>query len=141
MQKFLFGLIFVVLFSSFSTPSLAAKKRVYGSVSTVSTSSKSVAVSPRLRRDRGALLLNISGLSSTKSVTYELTYTGSGQDQGVFGTIDPATSGNSTSRSLYFGTCSHNVCTPHYGVTGVRLSVIIKTSAGKTITRRYRIKT
>lgn len=141
MKKLIFCLVFAVLFFTTPSSSEAAKKRVYGSTSVVSTSSKSVAVSPRLRRDRGALLLNVSGLSSAKSLTYELTYTGSGQDQGVFGSIDPATSGNSTSRSLYFGTCSHNVCNPHSSVKNARLVVTIKTTAGKMITRRYRIKT
>lgn len=141
MKKLIFCLVFAVLFLATPSSSEAAKKRVYGSTSVVSTSSKSVAVSPRLRRDRGALLLNVSGLSGAKSLTYELTYTGSGQDQGVFGSIDPATSGASTSRSLYFGTCSHNVCNPHTGVKNARLAVTIKTNAGKTITRRYRIKT
>lgn len=141
MKKLFFCLVFISLLSVFSHPTQAAKKRVYGSNSVVSTSSKSVIVTPRLRRDRGALLLNVSGLSSAKSLTYELTYTGSGQDQGVFGSIDPATSGNSTSRSLYFGTCSHNVCNPHSGVKNARLTVSIKTTSGKMITRRYRIKT
>ena len=140
MKKFIFCLILVSSFWFQVSIANAAKKRVYGSTSVVSAA-RSVVVSPKLRRDHGALLLNISGLSLAKSVSYELTYTGSGQEQGVFGNIDPATSGNSISRSLYFGTCSHNVCTPHYGVKNTRLTVIIKTTAGKTITKRYRVKT
>ncbi|MBI2464722.1 hypothetical protein HYV64_01145 [Candidatus Shapirobacteria bacterium] len=142
MKNSLFSVfIFYFLFFTFVSSANAAKKRVYGSTAVVSTTSKSVVVSPRLRRDKGALLLNVSGLSTVKSLTYELTYTGSGQDQGVFGSIEPSTSGNSTSRSLYFGTCSHNVCNPHSGVKNARLTVTIKTSAGKNIIRRYRIKT
>jgi hypothetical protein len=136
----IFVFTFNFLFFIFVSPIYAAKKRIFGSVASKSTSGTSVIVSPSLRRDHGALLLNISGLSAAKSVTYELTYTGSGQDQGVFGSIDPATSGKSTSRSLYFGTCSHNVCNPHLGVKGVRLTVVVKTTAGKTITKRYSVK-
>lgn len=140
MKKIFFCLILVSCFSFLVSPSLAVKKRVFGKAVAVSTS-KSVIVTPRLRADRGALLINFSGLSLAKSVTYELTYLGSGQEQGVFGSVDPTTAGSSTSRSLYFGTCSHNVCNPHTGVKDARLTVVVKTTAGKTITKRYRIKT
>lgn len=140
MKKLISTLLLITCYVLLATPSMAVKKRVFGKTVAVSTS-KSVVVSPRLRADRGALLINFSGLSLAKSVTYELTYLGSGQEQGVFGSVDPATSGSSTSRSLYFGTCSHNVCNPHSGVKDARLTVVIKTTAGKTITKRYRIKT
>jgi hypothetical protein len=136
-------IIFVLLILFLITPpsANAAKKRVYGTATTVVSTAKGVAVTPSLRRDHGALLIYFSGLSAAKSVSYELTYTGSKQEQGVFGSIDPKTSGNSASRSLYFGTCSHLVCTPHYGVTNMKLNVIVKTNTGSTITKRYRIKT
>lgn len=138
MKKVLFPIFLAVCLISLVSPAVAAKKRVYGQ--TAVSASKSVIVSPRLRKDRGALLLNISGLSAAKSVTYELTYIGSEQEQGVFGSISSATSANAASRSLYFGTCSRNVCTPHYGVKNVRLTVVIKTTKGTTITKRYRVK-
>jgi hypothetical protein len=54
-------------------------------------------------------------LGNVKSVTYELNYVSWDVAQGAMGSI--AVSGQtSDSRDLYFGTCSHGVCTPHYGL-------------------------
>jgi hypothetical protein len=54
------------------------------------------------------------------------------------GSITPA--GSTDSRDLYFGTCSHGVCTPHRGIQGATLLIETQLKSGKTHVKRYRIK-
>lgn len=93
----------------------------------------------RLRSDRRALILSITGLNNTESVSYLFTYYGSGQNQGAQGVIRP-TEGIATSRELLFGTCSHGVCTYHNGIKDARLEVTAKLKNGKTTIKRYKIR-
>lgn len=136
----LFFVLLTILFFWKPTFAQAAKIRVSkpassGSSTSVGTGTPAVYLS--LRRDRLALNLSFVNLKATKSATYELTYTGSGQDQGVFGSIKPTESGK---RSLYFGTCSYRVCNPHKNIQNMKLSVKFSLNNGKTISKRYKIK-
>jgi hypothetical protein len=133
-------LVLAVMFFREPASVQAAKVRVFtpassGSSTTVGNGTPAVYLS--LRRDRQALNLSFINLKATKSATYELTYTGSGQDQGVFGSIKPTESGK---RSLYFGTCSYRVCNPHKNIQNMKLSVKFSLNNGKTISKRYKIK-
>jgi len=132
-------IIFTFLFLIKPASVLAAKKRVFNkSVSSGSSSASGTpAVYLSLRRDRLALNMSFVNLKTTKSATYELTYFGSGNDQGVFGSLKPTDSGQ---RSLYFGTCSSRVCNPHKNIQNMRLSVKFTLSNGQTISKRYKIK-
>ena len=143
MKKNIASLLFILaVILSFQKPTSvqAAKVRVFksgSSGSSVSSGTGVPAVYLKLRRDRLALSLSFANLKATKSTTYELTYVGNGIDQGVFGSIKPTESGQ---RSLYFGTCSHAVCSPHKNIQNMKLSVKFLLTNGKTISKRYKIK-
>jgi len=116
---------------------LAKKKIVFSSGSATTTGS--FTISPRLRKDRRALLVTFSNLNLVNSFTYELTYLGSGIDQGVFGNVTPKGE-TSTSRELLFGTCSHGVCRFHTGITDMKFKVTATLKNGQTIVKKYRVK-
>lgn len=132
-------IILVLLALFFPSPSHALKKRVWTAASSSSKASVNPWVSAKLDRWHQNLILNFGSLNKSSSVSYELTYNGSGTDQGVFGSIDPS-KGASVSRTLYFGTCSHNVCTAHKNIVNTRLEVRFKLFTGKTLVKRFRIK-
>src|SRR3990167_9376748 len=75
----------------------------------------------RLSRGTNSVVISFINLGNVSKVSYTLSYLGSGISQGVVGSITP--SGASDSRDLYFGTCSHGVCTPHYSIKNARLVV------------------
>ena len=96
-------------------------------------------VSPKLRGDRMAVALYFGNLSKVKSVSYVLTYQGSGSDQGAIGSVD-SSSGNAANRELLFGTCSSGVCTYHSNIVNAKLEVTVEQLSGKKTLKRYRIK-
>lgn len=116
---------------------LAKKKIVFSSGTT--SAGRGFIISPRLRKDRRALLVTFSNLNVVNSFTYELTYLGSGVDQGVFGSVTPKGEA-STSRELLFGTCSHGVCRYHTNISGMKFKVTATLKNGQTINKRYKVK-
>lgn len=93
----------------------------------------------RLSRATNSVVLTFLNLDKVKSVTYTLSYVANGIPQGAVGTL--AVSGQTTdSRDLYFGTCSHGVCTPHYNLRNVTVLVTTTLPSGATHTKRYRIR-
>lgn len=110
------------------SPPTATKKIVTGVVfSTAKLSSASRSV-----------LISFSNLDKVNKISYMLNYTGSGQSQGVGGSITP--SGTTDSRDLYFGTCSKGVCTPHYNIKNATLLVTAMLKSGGTRSKRYIIR-
>lgn len=135
-------ILFLVLFvasSLFTTPAFAAKSRVRKQT-TAAAGTVGVAYSKaRLSQTTNSVVITFLNLNRVKRVTYTLSYTASGIQQGVVGTLVP--SGQSgDSRDLYFGTCSHGVCTAHYNIKNVTLLVQTTLTSGATHTKRYRIK-
>ena len=118
---------------------VSAKKRIGSGTNTSVVSSGPFAVYPRLTKDRKALLVTFSNLNAISSFSYELTYLGSGIDQGVFGQVTPKGE-NSTSRELLFGTCSHGVCRYHTGIKNMLFVVKATLKNGQTLTKKYRVK-
>jgi hypothetical protein len=120
-----------------TTPISAAKLRVRktsgGSGGSISYSSA------KLSRSTNSIVVTFQNLTNTKRVQYELSYSANGIPQGAMGTIT-TTGLVSDSRDLYFGTCSHGVCTPHYNITNATLVVTAQLTSGGTNTKRYRIK-
>ena len=102
------------------------------------TSYSGLIISPKIRSDRLALILNISNLQKVNSVTYTLMYQTNGEDQGISGTLD-SSSGSSATRDLLFGTCS-DVCRYHQNISNMKLEVVALLSNGKQTLKRYRIK-
>lgn len=101
--------------------------------------SSSITVSPRLRADRKALLVSFGNLQNATSVSYTLTYTHDGQEEGAGGSVNPA-DGNTASRELLFGTCSSGVCRYHSGISNMKFEVTAQLKSGKKIVKRYRIR-
>lgn len=98
-----------------------------------------VVVSPKLRFDRGALVVYFGNLNKANSITYTLMYQSAGVDQGVSGTLD-STSGNAITRELYFGTCSSGVCRPHGDLSNMKLEVTSELTNGKKTLKRFKIR-
>lgn len=96
-------------------------------------------VSAKLRADRKALNVTFQNLTDVKSLDYVLTYTGSGADQGVTGSVDTS-AGATATRELVFGTASAGVYKYHTNITNMRFEVTIKLKTGKTIVKKYKVK-
>lgn len=120
------------------TPSVhAAKPRVQKNAPTVS---KNVVAgvsysSAKLSAASRSIIVSFFNLNKVNRISYMLSYTGSGQSQGVGGAITP--SGTTDSRDLYFGTCSKGVCTPHYNIKNATLTVTVTLKSGGTRSKRY----
>jgi hypothetical protein len=121
-------------------PSLALKKRVWtASPASSAYSGGSPSVGAKLTTDRQNIVVTFRNVAATSSITYELTYTGNDLEQGIFGAVKPD-EGNTVSRTLYFGTCSKNVCTPHRNLKNGVLSLSYRLKSGSTLAKRYRIR-
>jgi hypothetical protein len=88
----------------------------------------------KLTANKRNINMALSNLSTVASLTYELTYTNNGIDEGVFGSIKKVTTKN-LSRTLYLGTCSHGACTPHKKVKNIRIEARFKLKTGEAMTR------
>lgn len=98
-----------------------------------------IGVSPRLRSDRKALIVNFSNLQNAAAVSYLLTYQTSTQDEGAMGAL--GLKGSSQDKvELLFGTCSKNVCRYHTGVKDTKLDISYTLKTGKKYLKKYRIK-
>src|SRR4030042_4251288 len=117
----------------------AAKARNWGAVKvTTQSSGGSPRIGAKLTKWKQYVYLTFSNLGKVESVDYELTYTGSGIDQGVWGSIKVSSA--AVSRELFMGTCSRNVCVAHKNISGVRLAITYKMKDGSSLGKRYKIK-
>lgn len=139
MKRFLGILFILALTSLLFTPSVyAAKVRIRKPrAAKTGISYSSASVSPNTH----SVILSLTNLSPVKRVNYELSYSSWDIPQGAMGTI--AVTGQTTdSRSLYFGTCSHGVCTPHYSLSPTAsLLVCMDMQNGTEWCKRYNINT
>ena len=139
LRKLCIGFAVLILFITTSESVLAAKPRVRSTALTTTKKSGGVAYSSaKLSRPTNSVVVNFLNLNLASRVDYVLNYTASGISQGAIGAVTPA--GTTDKRDLYFGTCSHGVCTPHKNITGASLTVTTKLKSGGTYTKRYRIK-
>ncbi len=127
-----FSLLLVLAIAS---PVNAAKLRVRKTSGGIVRTYSSV----KLSRNTNSVVITFQNLTDAKRVRYELSYIANGVPQGAMGTIQTAGL-VSDSRDLYFGTCSHGVCTPHYNITNTTLIITTELTSGGTNTKRYRIK-
>ncbi|QQG40989.1 MAG: hypothetical protein HYV37_01550 [Candidatus Levyibacteriota bacterium] len=111
-----------------------AKKVINSSGKTVG-----ISVSPKLRRDRKALLVYFSNLQNASNVSYALIYRTEGREEGAGGSVRKD-EGSSASRELLFGTCSKNICRYHTNITNAIFEVTGTLASGKSFTKRYRIR-
>jgi hypothetical protein len=131
-------MILTVLFSFAAYPVHAAKPRVRSGAKSPVVYSTSGYSKAKLSRSTNSVVVTFMNLGNVSRVTYTLSYTANGIEQGAMGSITPA--GSTDSRDLYFGTCSHGVCTPHRGIQGATLLIETQLKSGKTHVKRYRIK-
>jgi hypothetical protein len=108
----------------------ALKKRI--------RAARAVYSSARLSRATNSVVATFYTLAGVAKFDYVLNYSANGVPQGVVGAFVP--SGGNESRDLYFGTCSHGVCTPHYGITNATLTITTTMTNGATYIKRYLIK-
>ena len=136
--------VFIILLLALATltliPSVSAAKPRVRTSGTKSSGAVATGYSKaKLSRSTNSVVVTFINLSNTSRVTYTLSYTANGIDQGAVGSLVPSGAATET-RDLYFGTCSHGVCTPHRGVQKAVLLVESQLKSGKTNTKRYRIR-
>ena len=130
------ALFLLVVMTFFAPKALALKKLVRKPHARVAGMSFSKA---SLSRPTHSVIITFMNLDKVTHVDYALSYMANGIAQGAIGSFTPG--GQSTeSRDLYFGTCSKGVCTPHYGITHVTLTITTTLTNGNTNTKRYVIK-
>lgn len=132
-----FLLIFLI-FGSAEAVKILPQAQKGAKTTSVRSGGSGITVSPRLRNDRKALLINFGNLQNAKSVSYTLIYQTNGQEEGAGGTLSSLS--GSQSRELLFGTCSKNVCRYHQNITNARFEVTYTSSSGKKYLKRYRIR-
>ena len=138
--------LFVVLFLSalalaHLSPVEAAKPRTPAATAVKSFGSGTTTgySKAKLSRNTNSVILTFMNLGSVSKITYTLSYTANGIEQGAMGSLTPT--GNTTdSRDVYFGTCSHGVCTPHRGIQNASLVVETHLKNGRTNVKRYKIR-
>lgn len=117
---------------------LAAKPRIINKSAKTNGVSSSGFVTVRLSRPANSVIISLRNLGQIQKVDYTLSYAARGIEQGVVGGLTPTKA--TDSRSLYFGTCSKGVCTPHRQITGAVLTIKFSKKSGGILTKRYRIK-
>mgnify|MGYP001567939094 FL=1 len=133
--------VLLLFLSAFAlTPSVfAARARVRSAVSKNTGSATTGYSKAKLSRSTNSVVITFLNLGNVSRVTYTLSYMANGIEQGAMGSLVPSGS-SADSRDLYFGTCSHAVCTPHRGIQNASLLVETKLKSGKINVKRYRIK-
>lgn len=102
------------------------------------TTGTTISVSPRLRPDRKALMVNFSNLQNAKSVSYMLVYKTNGQEEAAMGALNLGASKETS--ELLFGTCSKNVCRYHPNIKDARLEVSYTSKTGKKYLKKFKIR-
>ncbi len=123
----------------FTPTALAAKPRVRTSVAKGSVRAATGYSQARLSRGTNSIVLTFINLSKVSKSTYTLSYTANGIEQGAIGSLVP-TGNESEKRDIYFGTCSHGVCTPHRGIQRAVLLVETQLKSGGTNVKRYKVR-
>lgn len=100
---------------------------------------KGVAVSVKFKGDRGGIVATFSNLEIAKSVSYTLSYTSRGIQEGAGGTISNLSSGTTT-RELLFATCSSGVCRYHTGIKNAKFVATTTLRNGKKVSKVFRLK-
>ncbi|OGG29188.1 hypothetical protein A2971_00325 [Candidatus Gottesmanbacteria bacterium RIFCSPLOWO2_01_FULL_46_21] len=134
MKRFILLVILILMATSHVS---AAKPRVAKSGGGIKVVGGSYSTA-RLSRGTNSVVVSFINLANVSKASYMLSYTGGGIAQGVVGSITPV--GAIDSRDLYFGTCSHGVCTPHYNIKNARLVVTTYLKSGAKNVKLYRIK-
>lgn len=115
-----------------------AKQPATKSTKTISATTDRIKTSVKFRGDRLGLVATLSNLEVADKVSYSLTYTQRGIQEGAGGSLTDL-SGAQT-RELLFGTCSHGVCRYHSGIKNARFVVTTTLKNGKKVSKLFRLK-
>lgn len=132
-------IILLLAVSLFAFPIEAAKPRVRTSGTKSSGTVATGYSKAKLSRSTNSVVVTFMNLGNVSRISYTLSYTANGIEQGAVGSLVPSGTGTE-SRDLYFGTCSHGVCTPHRGIRNAMLLVETQLKNGRTHVKRYRIR-
>lgn len=143
MKKLLPLVIILSLVFIFTIPTeakvLPQSVKAVAKQTTLKSGGTTISVSPRLRSDRKALVVNFTNLQNAKSVSYMMTYKTAVQEEAAMGALN--LNGQTTDRiELLFGTCSKNVCKYHTGIKDVRFEVSYTSKVGKKYLKKFKIK-
>ncbi len=139
-MKIITVLFLLLVILTHISPVFAAKPRTRSTTTTKYSGSVATGYSKaKLSRNTNSVVLTFLNVGSITKATYTLSYTANGVEQGAMGAITPSGS-ESEVRDVYFGTCSHGVCTPHRGIQNATLTVETNLKSGKTHVKRYKIK-
>ncbi len=143
-RKILLFLSFLIVFLLFPKD-VQAKKQLPQASSQKSSGTrvspgKGVGVSVKFTNYKRAITSTFTNLGIASSVTYQLTYTQNGINEGAGGSVSDLSSGMTT-RQLLFGTCSKGVCRYHTGIKNARFVVTTALKdSGKKVTKTFRLK-
>lgn len=142
----LLGFFCIILFFFFLLPGIGeakvlpqAKKSTSTQRSSKVSTTTGITVWPKLRSDRKSLTVSFGNLQNATEVSYSLTYSTDGRQEGVEGALSLGGS-SSASRELLFGTCSKSVCRYHNNISNMKLEVSYASTAGKKYIKRFKIK-
>ena len=133
-----FSLLFCLLLILFVPAVQAAKPRVR-TTTTKKTTGVSSGTYSSVKLSKPNIVISFFNLNKVTKITYILSYTAGGLEQGAGGAVNYTTSATD-SRTLYFGTCSKGACTPHTNIKNAQLLVTTTLKSGGTHTKLYRIK-
>ncbi|MDO8503397.1 MAG: hypothetical protein Q7S60_01775 [bacterium] len=103
------------------------------------SSGKGVGVSVKFANYKRAISATFTNLGIASSVTYQLTYTQNGINEGAGGSISDLSSGTTT-RQLLFGTCSKGVCRYHTGIKNAKFVVTTTLKDGRKTIKTFKLK-
>lgn len=121
-----------------------AKKKLPIGGKTQTTSSKKatgasgVSTKVKFQPGKKGIVATFSNLEIAKSVSYSLSYTYRGIQEGAGGSLTDL-SGPQT-RELLFATCSSGVCRYHSGIKNARFVVTTTLTNGKKVSKVFRLK-
>ncbi|MEK7518216.1 MAG: hypothetical protein AAB583_06765 [Patescibacteria group bacterium] len=125
------SIVFVLFFSQLYT--------VYGATRSKKTSAPSVSTSAQFIKAKNAVRVFFGNLKGVGKITYVVTYSANGINQGIEGSLIPGKKTSLTSM-LYLGTCSGKDCISHKNIKNIQLEAKIKYTNGKTLSKIYKVK-
>lgn len=147
MKRILCFLLLFVFLAGASTDYAFAKKKLpasSGAKKTATTAKKSTSTSIGIttkvsfKPGKKGIVATFSNLALASSVSYSLTYSSRGIQEGAGGSLTDL-SGTQT-RELLFGTCSAGVCRYHPGVKNAKFTVTTVLKNGKKVSKVFRLK-
>ena len=133
----LFTILFILIIAS--PTDVFAKKKLPGVTTKQSAgSTKGVSTSVKFTSGKHGIVATFSNLDIASSVSYSLTYSSRGIQEGAGGSLTDL-SGTQT-RELLFGTCSSGVCRYHKNPKNAHFTVTTALQNGKKVSKVFKLK-